>query len=179
LKKKYDDILPGLKIRSEAGDDHLGIDLCHDIAFSNEVQSGLVNGLRGLPRWRNAISHVALYFGEIVGHCLIYPIKCKQDGRVVSASVLGPISVVPEFQNMGIGTALIHSCIAALDSSFRPCFVTGPAEFFSTFGFQSCEDFKIANPFGEDQGSFMVMSEDKEILQNIHPKFPCTYLEAK
>lgn len=79
-----------------------------------ELVNELRNGLAYIPE----LSLVAEIDGKIVGHILFTKAKVK-DNTVLA---LAPLSVLPEYQRQGIGTALIkegHRIAKALESVLK------------------------------------------------------------
>jgi putative acetyltransferase len=53
---------------------------------------------------------------------------------------LGPVSVLPEYQNQGIGGALIRKGLAQLrDMHARGCCLVGHPEYYKKFGFENVD----------------------------------------
>lgn len=80
------------------------------------------------------ISQVAKADGEIIGHVAISPVTLSSS--VSGWFGLGPISVLPEFQGLGIGSKLMQSSLAALEAmSASGCVVLGDPDYYGRFGF--------------------------------------------
>ena len=80
-------------------------------------EAGLIDELRSSPAWLAALSLVATApDGEVIGHVL-----CTR-GHVGSTGVLGlgPISVRPDHQGRGVGSALMHAVLGAADALGEP-----------------------------------------------------------
>lgn len=83
-----------------------------------------------------AVSLVAVDGGEIVGHVAFSPAVPGEAGPGWYA--LGPISVRPDRQRRGIGSALVReglSRLAALGA--RGCVLVGDPDYYGRFGFLS------------------------------------------
>lgn len=81
------------------------------------------------------VSHVAKADGEIIGHVAISPITLS-DGATGWFG-LGPISVLPELQGLGIGSKLMQSSLAALEEmNASGCVVLGDSIYYERFGFK-------------------------------------------
>lgn len=57
------------------------------------------------------LSLVATVNDEIVGHVICSKAEVRQDGNSLPVLNLGPISVRPEYQRLGVGKALINELI--------------------------------------------------------------------
>ncbi|MBN1437626.1 MAG: flotillin-like FloA family protein [Sedimentisphaerales bacterium] len=80
------------------------------------------------------ISFVAELDGQVVGHIAFSPVTIS-DGTPNWFS-LGPISVLPAYQNQGIGTALINAGLYALKLlNAAGCALVGDPHYYHRFGF--------------------------------------------
>lgn len=125
-------------IREEAPADAAGIEAVVVAAFrSSEHSSGtehcIVRALRDADRL--TLSLVAEERGHVVGHVAVSPVTVS-DGSPGWYG-LGPVSVAPERQGQGLGTALVT---AALDGLRRldaaGCVVLGDPAYYARFGFR-------------------------------------------
>ena len=82
-----------------------------------------------------ALSLVALLDAYIVGHVALS--KVTIDGADLGWYGLGPISVLPDIQRQGIGSALIDSGLARLRvMGAQGCVVEGDFRYYRRFGFE-------------------------------------------
>lgn len=82
-----------------------------------------------------AISLVAEHNGEVVGHVALSPVSISDDSTGWFG--LGPISVKPELQRMGIGSLLMQSALQLLrEKNAAGCVLVGDPSFYSRFGFK-------------------------------------------
>jgi putative acetyltransferase len=80
------------------------------------------------------ISQVAKSDEEIIGHVAISPVTLS--GGATGWFGLGPISVLPEYQRLGIGSKLMRSSLAALEAmGASGCVVLGDPGYYGRFGF--------------------------------------------
>lgn len=72
----------------------------------------------------------------MVGHIAFSPVTIA-DGTTGWYG-LGPVSVLPEFQRAGIGTALIKEGLSRLKArGARGCCLVGHPQYYSKFGFEN------------------------------------------
>ncbi len=84
----------------------------------------------------------------------------------------GPLSVLPEYQNRGVGSALMkHSIIRARDLGYRGIIFYGHPDYYPRFGFQNSKVFGITNPKGIDFDSLMAMELYDGAMRGISGKF--------
>lgn len=101
----------------------------------------LVGDLRASPAWLPALSLVAATpAGEVIGHVL-----CTR-GQVgqVPVLALGPLTVRPDHQRRGVGSALMHAVLGAADALGEPLVaLVGDPAYYSRFGFRPAADYQI------------------------------------
>lgn len=148
-------------IRRETPDDIAAIRAVTAAAFTRPGQpeqtpaeAGLVDELRADPGWLPALSLVALGPGDaIIGHVL------ATRGHIDSAPALGigPVSVHPDHQLRGVGSALMHAVLAAADALDEPVAVLlGDPAYYRRFGFRLSSEYDIVPPIAEWQPHFQV-----------------------
>jgi putative acetyltransferase len=94
------------------------------------------------------LSLVALINNRIVGHILFSPVRIEGNGPICTGMGLAPISVLPEFQNQGIGSQLIEKGLELLAAKSCPFVVVlGHAAFYSRFGFEPAKPLGIVCEF--------------------------------
>lgn len=104
------------------------------------------------------LSLVATVNDEIVGHIICSKAEVRQDDNVLSVLDLGPISVLPEYQRLGVGKALINELIIkAKDLGYGAILFFGRPEYYPQFGFVEASEFFISDSEGYNYDSFMGM----------------------
>ena len=111
-------------IREERLED---IDAIHDVesqAFGRENEADLVDALRCAGKVM--LSLVATKSQQVVGHILFSPAILEHEGKVFVVAALGPVAVLPERQNEGIGSRLVQSGLRnCLDEGYDVVFLIG------------------------------------------------------
>lgn len=107
-----------------------------------------------------SLSLVAEAEGRIVGHVAFS--KVTITGEDLSWHGLGPISVQPALQKLGIGSKLIHDGLSRIrDMGAKGCVVLGSPPYYQRFGFHPCPgliyegapapEYFMALPFNNDE----------------------------
>lgn len=123
------------EIRAETYADRSGVLAAVRAAFADEGERvvGLVEALVG----HRVVSLVADVGGQVVGHVQLSRSWLDARERLVDVLVLSPLSVAPERQGRGIGTALVAAAIqAAADLDAPLVFLEGDPAYYSRHGFE-------------------------------------------
>lgn len=82
------------------------------------------------------------------GHILYSPLTIERDGEIVAAAALAPVSVLPAFQNKGIGGALIRAGNArCAELGCAAIIVLGHQDYYPKFGFSAAAAESLEAPF--------------------------------
>jgi predicted N-acetyltransferase YhbS len=107
-------------------------------------EANLVDELRAGPAWIPPLSMVAVTSaGEVIGHVL-----CTR-GHVAQTPVLGlgPLTVRPDHQRRGVGSALMNAVLGAADALGEPLVaLLGDPAYYRRFGFRPSSDYQILPP---------------------------------
>lgn len=128
-----------MTIRNEQSQDIEAISRLTEAAFRNEEYSShtehfIVNALRRTGQL--SISLVAAEHDEILGHVAISPVSISSG--VTGWYGLGPISVRPDRQGKGIGSALMRAALQQLrQQGAAGCVVLGDPAYYGRFGFKA------------------------------------------
>jgi putative acetyltransferase len=124
-----------ISIRPEQPEDYPAVFLVNERAFGTSAEARLVDSVR--PVVRPFISLVAALEDKVVGHILFTSVVIEGDTKAWKAMALGPMSVLPEHQNQGIGSRLVFAGLEACRQINEPVvFVLGHPGFYPRFGFQ-------------------------------------------
>lgn len=131
---------------------------------SDGNEQDLVNALRKGDAFIPELSLVAETDGKIVGHIMFT--KAKVAGNTVL--VLAPLSVLPEYQRKGIGTALIkEGHKIANELGYEYSVVLGSEKYYPRAGYLPADNFGIKPSFDVPNENFMAC-KIKEGASDIH-----------
>lgn len=140
---------PALVLRRELPGDEAPTRALHDAAFGvpegleHSLEATLLDGLRADGDVLDALTLVADLHGEVVGH-----VVCSRARMGEGPSVgLGPVSVRPDHQGQGIGSALVAAVLVTADQRGEPSVVLlGDPGWYAHFGFETAAVHGIGSP---------------------------------
>jgi predicted N-acetyltransferase YhbS len=127
-----------------------------DAAFGKDRRTRtayrLREGLRALPRF----SFAAIDGNRLVGSLQTWPIALfGTDSEPTPLLLVGPVAVHPDRQRAGIGKALVHHALAAIDAaSAPPSVLIGDAIYYGRFfGYVSAptQRWRVPGPVDRDR----------------------------
>ncbi len=138
-----------------------------EMEYASGDEQDIVNRLRDAGAL--AISLVATIDGEVVGHVAFSP--AGSSDSTGPWFTLGPVSVSPEVQRQGIGSALIKDGLAVLsEQGAAGCALVGNPDYYQRFGFGVSPD---NSPEDDYRDFFMVLS-----FSDTQPSGPMSFHEA-
>jgi putative acetyltransferase len=142
-------------IRPETSADHEDIRTVNCLAFGQDAEARLVDALRDGGYVRASL--VAEKGKQVVGHILFSDLRIITQAGTVAALALAPLAVVPEFQNRGLGTALVRRGLEVCkQQGHRIVVVLGHPHFYQRFGFSSKLAAQLESPYSGRE-SFMAV----------------------
>ncbi|MFP4416278.1 MAG: GNAT family N-acetyltransferase [Chitinispirillaceae bacterium] len=157
-----------IDIRNERHEDHRAVEELTREAFWNLYVPGcdehyLVHIMRNHPDFIPTLDFVAVLDDKIVGNIMYtksYVID--RDNNRLETITFGPVSVLPEYQRKGIGSALIrHSSDIAHQNGFKAIIIEGHPYNYVKHGFKSSIDFSISDADGRYPFSLLVLELEK------------------
>ena len=104
------------------------------LEVSNQTEHFIIAALRAARAL--TVSLVAELNGRVIGHVAFSPVTMS-DGTPDGYG-LGPVSVLPEHQRRGVGTALIREGLSRLRKlNAAGCCVVGHPDYYRKFGFKN------------------------------------------
>lgn len=148
-----------MRIRQEREQDYPEIHRLVKEAFAaaehtDGNEQDLVEALRRGPAYLPELALVAEEGGVLAGHILLT--RASVGG--VPVLVLAPLSVRPEFQRQGVGTALMreaHRIARALGYDY--ILVLGSEDYYPRVGYRPAEELGVTVPEGFPSANFMAL----------------------
>lgn len=136
---------------------------------SEQTEAAIVDALRAAGAL--AVSLVAVEDGGIVGHVAFSPIAI--DGAPAPGWFgAGPLSVRPDRQRHGIGTALMRAGLARLaDAGAKGCVLAGDPAYYRRFGFTASSSLGYPDLPAEYFQVLELASETPSGTVAFHPAF--------
>lgn len=153
-------------VRDEAAADVPAVRQINELAFGRPQEAALVDALRAAARPH--VSLVAVEDGEVVGHIFFSPVSIEPDesattttAAVVAAVMamgLGPMAVLPQSQNRGIGSQLVREGLRVCRErlSCAVVVVLGHPGYYPRFGFVPASRKGLRCEYAVPDEAFMV-----------------------
>jgi len=162
-------------IRQEQHDDYQQIEKVVEHAFADAEYSDhhehqLVSRIRSSNSYIPELSLVAVEKdnSKIVGHILLSKIKINHPNQTTESLALAPISVLPDYQNKGIGKRLIEEVLNdAKRLGYHSVIVLGHPEYYPKFGFKKTSLWGIRAPFELPEEALMAIELHENALEKV------------
>ena len=116
--------------------DRAGVRLLLEQAFESPLEAQFVDQVA--RQHMSICEFVAVNGDHVLGHILFTPLDVRSPERAISSLALAPVSVLPDWQRKGIGSALIAaglSCCRQTDTEL--VVVLGHPTYYPRFGFSA------------------------------------------
>ncbi len=119
----------------------------------------LAHKLRDLPSFMKELDYVAEANGKLVGNIMYSKAKIVgEDGRETEVLTFGPLSVLPEYQNKGVGKTLMEKTIEEAKKTDYPMIVIyGEPDYYPRYGFVNAAEYGITAPDGKNFDALMAL----------------------
>lgn len=163
-------------VRQETNQDYTETKAVVEEAFRNEEHTDhtehfLVEKLRKNEAFIPELSLVAEEHNKIVGHVLATKINIQRETTQFESLALAPVSVLPDYQNKGIGSKLILEVLSkARELGYESVIVLGHDQYYPRFGFKPASVFGIEAPFEVPDEAFMALELNEGSLKKVSGK---------
>lgn len=136
--------------------------------YSDHKEQFLVERLRKSDAFIPELSLVAVLDGNIAGHIMLTKLIIKNGESSYESLALAPVSVLPQYQNQGIGSMLIKESLRiAKDMDFKSVIVLGHDKYYPRFGFKPASAWSIKAPFDAPDENFMALELESDSLDGV------------
>lgn len=143
-------------VRTELPRDFDAVRVLLSLSFRREAEARLVDRLRAAGKLSVAL--VAEDKERILGHVVFSKNVVSVEGVPANLLVLAPIAVMPAFQRLGVGSALVSSGLErARAQGHAGVLVLGDPGFYARFGFVPAARFGLKSPVSAPAESFMAI----------------------
>lgn len=165
-------------IRNEEESDFREVEILTREAFWNLYTQGcdehyLVHKMRKHPDFIKYLDFVAVADDKIIGNIMYTKsFVLDESGKKIETITFGPLSVLPEYQKRGTGSALInHSKQIAVQNGHRAILILGHPHNYCKHGFKVSKDYNISDPEGNYPFGLLVLELADGALTGINGKF--------
>jgi putative acetyltransferase len=158
-------------IRNETDEDYRVVEEITREAFWNLYLPGcnehyLVHKMRNHTDFLKELDFVAEYNGKIVGNIMYTKAWLIDEiGKEMDIFSFGPISVLPEYQRKGIGSALIkHTKNIAINNGIKAIVILGDPHNYCKHGFKSSKDLNISDINGNYPYGMLALELEEGVL---------------
>jgi putative acetyltransferase len=156
-----------ITVRPEQPGEVAAVHAVNEKAFPHPVEAALVDKLRiACPE---GLSLVADMDGAVVGHVLFTPVTIQAPTGEIKGMGLGPMAVLPEHQNRGIGSRLVNAGLEVLRQRSCPFVVVlGHPGYYPRFGFTPASRHGLRCSWdGVPDDVFMAIVFDEETMSGV------------
>lgn len=170
-----------MEIRKSIESDKFEIKNIHTKAFGEKKGpeiANLVNNLFGDKTAMPILSLVAIEDNKLIGHILFTNVKITQTSESVSAQILAPLAILPDYQSKGVGAKLIKDGLKLLkDSGIELVFVLGHPDYYPRSGFTPAGVLGYEAPYHipeEHSDAWMVQELCSGVIVRVKGKLQCS-----
>ncbi len=169
-----------ISIRKEIESDFREVEELTREAFWNLYIQGcdehyLTHILRNHPDFISELDLVAVCGEKIIGNIMYtksYIVDVLDHNHRIDTMTFGPVSVLPEYQRQGVGSALIkESTKIATESNCKAIIILGHPKNYCKHDFKSSKDFNISDSEGKYPFGLLALELEKGIFQGHYWKY--------
>jgi predicted N-acetyltransferase YhbS len=139
-----------------------------DVHFPGCSEHLIIHNLRTAKEFITQLDFVAIHNNKIVGNIVYVETKVK-DTIVLT---FGPLSVLPEYQNKGIGGKLIHHTVKlSKEMGYKAIIIYGDPAYYKRFGFKESKEYNITNKDKKYPAALLVLELYPNALHGIEGIF--------
>jgi len=166
-----------IELRLEEEKDYFIVENITREAFWNHYVPGcdehlLIHNLRKTNEFIKELDFVAINDNKIIGNIVYVKAKVINNDKEFTVLTFGPISVLPEYQNNGIGGKLInHTIKLSKEMGYKGIIIYGDPEYYKRFGFKESKQYKITNKDKKYPAALLVLELYPKALNGVEGMF--------
>jgi predicted N-acetyltransferase YhbS len=166
-----------IKLRLEEEKDYSTVENITREAFWNLYKPGcdehfIIHNMRNAHEFIKELDYVAIYNNEIIGNIVYAKSKIISAIKEYDVLTFGPLSVLPKYQNKGIGEKLVnHTIKLSKEMGFKAIIIYGNPKYYERFGFKNTKEYGITDMKGNYNDALMALELFSNALENIKGKF--------
>lgn len=180
-------------LRTEKSTDHQQVFELIKAAFqshplSNHKEQHLVRLLRKEPSFIPSLSVVAVSrtaTPTVCGHILLTPIILETDSEATTSLpktlALAPLTVSPDFQGKGIGSALIKEAhLRAIELGYSLSVLVGEPNYYQKFGYKEASSYSLKLPYDLPSKNCLacILNDEQKQKETFHQPIELVYPDA-
>lgn len=165
-------------LRTEKPADYFAVETLTREAFWNKYQPGcdehyLLHQLRRSGGYLPGMHFIAENDGQLIGSIVYSRSEVRgDDGQARQTLTFGPLSVLPGYQQQGVGATLLrHTLAIARENGERAIIIFGDPAYYTRFGFLPASTFGITLPDGSTFDAFQALELYPGALAEVRGKF--------
>ena len=153
-------------VRREEPQDIAAIRFVNEQAFGGSVEAHAIDALR--DRGAATLSLVAVIDERVVGHLFFSPVTIESPERSWPGLGLAPLTVLPEYQRQGIGTALMNEGLEECRRlGHERVIVLGHPDYYPRFGFERASRYGVRFEFEAPDEACMILALQPGALDGV------------
>lgn len=147
-------------------------------AFWNMYKPGcdehlVLHNIRKSTCYIGELDLVAVFGNDIIGHIISTKAKVIDSlNKEHEVLCVGPLSVLPSFQNKGVGAKLMNeSILIAKQLGFSGMILFGNPDYYHRFGFINARKYNITTKEGQNFEPFMALETREKGLASANGRF--------
>jgi len=167
-----------ISIRQEEEKDFKDVENLTREAFWDLYKPGcdehlVLHKIRKVSAFVKELDLIACDNDAIVGNIIYSRAKIvNEENKEFEVLCMGPIAVLPSYQNQGIGSLLMeHSIEKARQLGYKGIVIFGSPDYYPRFGFVNAKEYNIRTSWGDNLDAFMALELYEDSLKGISGKF--------
>ncbi|WP_329382010.1 N-acetyltransferase [Anaerofustis butyriciformans] len=160
-------------IRKETKEDYKNTEFLTREAFFNVYTKGCVehyvlHKLHKNDDYIKDLSFVVQKDEQLIGHIGYSNAKLIKENKFKDVLTFGPVSIIPEYKNKGIGSDLINYSIKkAKEMGYKAIIIYGNPLLYHRFGFTLALKFDIKTEDGKNDVPLLALELEKDYLSDV------------